>query len=119
MAGKSRTGTITLETVIKRFETLDAILVKLEASVSKNNKDQSNQATIREAEIEERVLRSVNDQVDVAMAKVNATTIRELMNKKEGIELRVGQQMGASSSSSPNFRSTEGYGAPIFERAES
>jgi hypothetical protein len=59
MAGKSRTGTITLETVIKRFETLDAILVKLEASVSKNNKDQSNQATIREAEIEERVLRSV------------------------------------------------------------
>jgi hypothetical protein len=51
--------------------------------------------------MEERILRSVNDQVDVAMTKVNATIIRDLVEKMEHIELRVGQPMEGNSAFSP------------------
>jgi hypothetical protein len=68
--------------------------------------------------MEERILRSVNDQVDVAMTRVNATIVRELMEKMEYIEVKVGQQIGGSLASSPNLRSTEGFRGPIHDKAE-
>jgi Retrotransposon gag protein len=52
------------------------------------------------------------------MARVNATTVRELMEKMEYIEVKVRQQIRGSSASSPNLRSTEGFGGPIHDRAE-
>jgi hypothetical protein len=36
----------------------------------------------------------------------------------EYIEVKVGQQIGGSSASSPNLRSTDGFGGPIHDRAE-
>jgi hypothetical protein len=48
----------------------------MKALFNKKSNDQSDQATIREVALEERILRSVNNQVDVVMAKVQATTIK-------------------------------------------
>jgi hypothetical protein len=60
----------------------------------------------------------VNEQVDAAMARVNATTVRELMEKMEYIKVKVGQQIGGSLTSSSNLRSTEGFEGPIHDRVE-
>jgi hypothetical protein len=60
----------------------------------------------------------VNEQVDVAMTRVNATIVRELMEKIEYIEVKVGQQIGGSSTSSSNLRSTKRFEGPIHDRVE-
>jgi hypothetical protein len=64
---------------------------RMEVTFIRQNKEQMEQASRKEAELEERLLRSVNDQVDAAMARVQATTIKDLTEKMEIVELRVGQ----------------------------
>jgi hypothetical protein len=49
---------------------------------------------------------------------VNATAIKELVDKIENIEIKIGQQMWGSSTFSPNYRSSDGYGTLIHERFE-
>jgi hypothetical protein len=64
---------------------------RMEVTFIRQNKEQMEQAARKEAELEERLLRSVNDQVDAAMARVQATPIKDLTEKVEIVELRVGQ----------------------------
>jgi hypothetical protein len=82
-----KSGSMTLEMLLEQME---ARFEKIEVALNINNK----KALDREITMEERILRSVNDQVDATMARVKETTIRELMEKIEYIEVRVGQQIG-------------------------
>jgi hypothetical protein len=82
-----KSGSMTLEMLLKQME---ARFEKIEVALNINNK----KALDREITMEERILRSVNDQVDATMARVKETTIQELMEKIEYIEVRVGQQIG-------------------------
>jgi hypothetical protein len=65
--------------LLERIEALDANnnarFENIEASLNKKGKEQSDQAAQRETAMEEHILQSVNDQVDVVMAQVNATII--------------------------------------------
>jgi hypothetical protein len=74
MAGKAKIDTTTLEMVIERLEALDARFDKMEISFNRKSEEQLDQATKREATIEEWILGSVNDQADATMARVNATS---------------------------------------------
>jgi hypothetical protein len=80
---------------------LIALFEKIETIISTKSHEMFDQAKQWEVVMEERILRSVNDQVDVAMTKVNATIIRDLVEKMEHIELRVGQPMEGNSVFSP------------------
>jgi Reverse transcriptase (RNA-dependent DNA polymerase)/Retroviral aspartyl protease/Retrotransposon gag protein len=79
--------------------------------MSKNYQELIDRYSEHEADLETRLLKSVNDQVGVAMQAVQATTLKDITDKMEHLEYKIGQIREGSSTSSP-YRSTEGYGAP-------
>jgi Retrotransposon gag protein len=114
-------GSITLEMLWEMIESIDASnkqtvarLEKIENSPAKNNQESSDRDR-SEADLEAKLLKSVNDQVAVSVQAVQATTLKNMADKMEHLEFRIGQIREGSSSSSP-YRSTEGYGAPKLYR---
>jgi hypothetical protein len=89
-----------------RFEKTEARFVKIENSLCKSNKE----ALSREADMEVRILKSINDQVNVAMTAVQAMNLKDLTEKMEHMEFRIGQLREGSSTSSPSYQSIDGYG---------
>jgi hypothetical protein len=85
---------------------------KIEISLRKMSKEAFN----READMEVRILRSVNDQVNMAMTTIQATSLKDLTNKMDHMEFRIGQLREGSSNSSPSYRSTDGYGVPNCQK---
>jgi hypothetical protein len=124
MAKKSRT--VTLETVLERmdlineshimrFEKMDLRFEIMESVFQQHRKETLDDVLKREVAMEGRILKSVNDQVEVAIAMVQATTLNDLADKMEHIEFQIGQFREDSLYSSPNH-SIDGFGAPHFYR---
>jgi hypothetical protein len=64
--------------------------------------------------MEERILKYINDQVRDVMAVFQATTIKEIIDKLDSLEVRLAHE--GSVSSSPRPGSTEGQGKPLYHR---
>lgn len=65
---------------------------QIDANQSLRAHEDTERTLRREAALEEQVLKSVNDQIGAVMAKVYATTIKDLAKKMTRMEAKIGQQ---------------------------
>jgi hypothetical protein len=93
MENKKVSGTVMLESLMAKLDKMDsstkAIIDKVEARLTNLSKEERDLTLSREATMEERLLKSVNDQVGTIMSAIQATTIKDLTDKMTMIENRI------------------------------
>jgi Retrotransposon gag protein len=90
---KSGKGVMIMETLAER---MDAIFTQLKED---------------QAQMEDRILKSVHDQIRVTLATVPINAIKELQERVEYLAAKIDQKAG-SSASTPQYGSNEGFGMP-------